>query len=75
MNIIRVFPNPTNSIINLVTTREDLAAVILTNSVGEVVARVNGTQLDATQYANGLYFVTAIFEDGSSAVARVTVLN
>jgi hypothetical protein len=75
MNSIRVFPNPTNSIINVVTTREDLAVVILTNSVGEVVARVNGTQLDATQFANGLYFVTAIFEDGSSAVARVTVLN
>lgn len=75
MNSIRVFPNPTNSVINIATTREDLAAMILTNSVGEVVARVNGTELDATQFANGLYFVTAIFEDGSSAVARVTVLN
>ena len=75
MNSIRVFPNPTNSVINIATTREDLAAVILTNSVGEVVARVHGTQLDATQFANGLYFVTAFFADGSSAVARVTVMN
>jgi hypothetical protein len=75
LNAIRVFPNPTNSVINIATTREDLAAVVLTNSVGEVVARVHGTQLDATQFANGLYFVTAFFADGSSAVARVTVMN
>ena len=75
LNSIRVFPNPTNSVINVVTSRTDLAAVILTNSVGEVVARISGTQLDATQFANGLYFVTAIFEDGSTVVARVTVMN
>jgi hypothetical protein len=74
-NDLRVFPNPTNTVINIATTREDLAAVILTNSVGEVVARVHGTQLDATQFANGVYFVTAFFADGSSAVARVTVMN
>ena len=28
MNSIRVFPNPTNSVINVVTSRTDLAAVI-----------------------------------------------
>jgi hypothetical protein len=39
------------------------------------VARSNSTQIDATQFANGLYFVTAIFADGSTSVARVTVLN
>ncbi|MEY4969685.1 MAG: hypothetical protein RLZZ261_1456 [Bacteroidota bacterium] len=75
LNAIRVFPNPTNSVINVETTRDDLAAVVLTNSVGEVVARSNSTQIDATQFANGLYFVTAIFADGSTSVARVTVLN
>ena len=75
LNAIRVFPNPTNSVINVETTRDDLAAVVLTNSVGEVVARVYSTQIDATQFANGLYFVTAIFADGSTSVARVTVMN
>jgi hypothetical protein len=75
LNAIRVFPNPTNTVINVATTREDLAAVVLTNSVGEVVARVYSTQIDATQFANGLYFVTAVFADGSTSVARVTVLN
>jgi hypothetical protein len=75
LNAIRVFPNPTNSVINVETTRDDLAAVVLTNSVGEVVARVYSTQIDATQFANGLYFVTAVFADGSTSVARVTVLN
>lgn len=75
LNSLRVFPNPTNSVINVETTRDDLAAVVLTNSVGEVVARSNSTQIDATQFANGLYFVTAIFADGSTSVARVTVLN
>jgi len=75
LNAIRVFPNPTNTVINVETTREDLAAVVLTNSVGEVVARVYSTQIDATQFANGLYFVTAVFADGSTSVARVTVLN
>jgi hypothetical protein len=75
INSIRVFPNPTNTVINVASTREDIAVVILTNSVGEVVARTRGTQLDASQFANGLYFVTAIFEDGSTAVGRVTILN
>jgi hypothetical protein len=75
INSIRVFPNPTNTVINVASTREDIAVVVLTNSVGEVVARVRGTQLDASQFANGLYFVTAIFEDGSSALGRVTILN
>ena len=75
INSIRVFPNPTNTVINVASTREDIAVVVLTNSVGEVVARIRGTQLDASQFANGLYFVTAIFEDGSSAVGRVTILN
>jgi hypothetical protein len=75
INSIRVFPNPTNTVINVASTREDIAVVVLTNSVGEVVARTRGTQLDASQFANGLYFVTAIFEDGSSAVGRVTILN
>lgn len=75
LNTIRVFPNPTNTVINVASTREDIAVVVLTNSVGEVVARIRGTQLDASQFANGLYFVTAIFEDGSSAVGRVTILN
>jgi hypothetical protein len=75
LNAIRVFPNPTNTVINVETTREDLAAVVLTNSVGEVVARAYSTQIDATQFANGLYFVTAVFADGSTSVARVTVLN
>lgn len=75
INSIRVFPNPTNTVINVASAREDIAVVVLTNSVGEVVARTRGTQLDASQFANGLYFVTAIFEDGSSAVSRVTILN
>ncbi len=75
INSIRVFPNPTNTVINVASTREDIAVVVLTNSVGEVVARTRGAQLDASQFANGLYFVTAIFEDGSSAVGRVTILN
>ena len=75
LNAIRVFPNPTNSVINVATTRDDLAAVVLTNSVGEVVARSNSSQIDATPFANGLYFVTVVFADGSTSVARVTVLN
>ncbi|MEY2650129.1 MAG: hypothetical protein RL608_803 [Bacteroidota bacterium] len=75
LNAIRVFPNPTNSVINVETTRDDLAAVVLTNSVGEVVARVYSAQIDATQFANGLYFVTVVFADGSTSVARITVLN
>ena len=74
---IKVYPNPANSFVNVVTTSET-RQIVLVNYLGQVVRNVtvNGAQtlkLDVSAYESGIYFVKFIAEDGSQSVERITV--
>jgi len=58
---VRLFPNPTNGLLNIETGSNETVLVEVLNALGEVIAKEqlsNGlTKLDLSTRSNGLYFV------------------
>ena len=74
---IKVYPNPANSFVNVVTTSET-RQIILVNYLGQVVRNVTVSgaetlKLDVSAFESGIYFVKFIAQDGSESVERITV--
>ncbi|MFK7948055.1 MAG: lamin tail domain-containing protein [Saprospiraceae bacterium] len=65
---IRMYPNPMNEVFVIETT-ENIETVRITNALGQVVKTLNNvngtTQVDVTNLAQGMYFVTFTSEENS----------
>ncbi len=53
---INIYPNPTSDIINI-ESAESIANIELYNLSGELLSKQNGLTIDATDLANGTYFI------------------
>ena len=60
-NVSAIYPNPTSSILNIYDDQIDLqnASIKITNSLGQLVLSISYTsQLDLSDFANGMYYLT-----------------
>lgn len=59
---IKIYPNPTNSILNLETEKSDLYSIEITSAKGQLIytGKMEGTthQLDLSSFRKGVYFIT-----------------
>jgi DNA/RNA endonuclease YhcR with UshA esterase domain len=64
---IKLFPNPTSGLLNIVS-EVNLTAVRITNVLGQEVMNMNNvntqTSLDVSDFANGVYIITFMTEEG-----------
>lgn len=70
---ISLFPNPTNSIINLDVSEDDLkgAKLSITNAIGQNISlSINNKQIDLSKAESGLYFISIKFSDGTQSTAK-----
>ena len=69
---IRLYPNPTNDILNIVILEESYDEITIFSTTGNIVKSVkdveNTMSIDVSEYATGLYFVR--FVTGKFAVTK-----
>ncbi len=76
-NAVSVYPNPSNSVVNIELT-SDISQVVVYNYVGQVVYEQNVTksqtiQLNVRNYESGAYLVKFITRAGESFTKKVVV--
>ncbi|MDO8999366.1 MAG: T9SS type A sorting domain-containing protein [Bacteroidota bacterium] len=73
-NLISVFPNPSNGIINAEFNFEGQKEIVITNSVGQIITTIKTTNtseiINLDKYAKGMYFVK-ITSNQNSANYRI----
>ncbi|MBQ1694917.1 MAG: endonuclease, partial [Bacteroidales bacterium] len=67
-------PNPTNGIVSITSDRT-INSISIFNILGEktfyIEQETNFAEINVEQYESGIYFVLAIFHDGSSATTKI----
>jgi hypothetical protein len=76
-NSLRVYPNPSNSVVNIELTG-NISQVVVYNYLGQVVYENNVTgaqtiQLNVRNYESGAYLVKFISREGESFTKKVVV--
>ena len=76
-NNVNVYPNPSNSVVNIEVS-SNISQVVIYNYVGQVVLEnnVNGAQtlkVDVRNYEAGAYLVKFITKEGESIIKKVVV--
>jgi len=68
---VSVFPNPSNDVVNIITST-DYASLVVYNMLGELVfsSYSNEAHLQFNPISNGIYIVRAILSDGKELTAR-----
>lgn len=60
-NVMRLYPNPTSSMLNLqLPTDSSIEKVIFYNTLGQVISTSNQTSWDVSSFANGVYYLKVI---------------
>ncbi len=58
-NLFKIFPNPTNSILNIEQNQLQSATISIANPLGEIVLTQNFvSQIDLSNLASGMYYIT-----------------
>ncbi len=69
---IKIFPNPTSDIINI-ESDENISNIELYNLSGELLSKVNGLTIDATNLPTGAYFIK--MEVGEKSIYRQFIVE
>ena len=74
LNGMKVYPNPANS--TIFVEGENIKTVEIYNSLGQMVANVEGsakTSVNVASFDNGVYFVKVVADDGAVKTQKVTI--
>jgi hypothetical protein len=69
-NDIHIYPNPTESILNIIST-EKVSNVIIYNALGENICQKKSSQLDLTNLPKGLYLIKIITEKNNIIIKKI----
>ena len=74
-NSFSIYPNPSNDIINISLSKDEIKEIIIFNVYGEKITQKNlivesNLNVDLTDYSNGTYFIVAINNDLSKTVKK-----
>ncbi|HLN54019.1 MAG TPA: choice-of-anchor J domain-containing protein [Lentimicrobium sp.] len=77
MSAVSIYPNPSNSVVNIELTNE-ISHLVIYNSVGQVVNEMNIAkdkmiQIDVRSYESGAYLVKFITNNGESFTKKLAV--
>lgn len=65
-NVMRLYPNPTSSILNLQLPADlSVEKVIFYNTLGQVISTSNQTSWDVSDFANGVYYLKVFNGNGT----------
>lgn len=65
-NVMRLYPNPTSSILNLqLPADSSIEKVIFYNTLGQVISTSNQTSWDVSSFANGVYYLKVFNGNGA----------
>ena len=74
-NSLSIYPNPSNDIINISLSKDEIKEIIIFNVYGEKITQKNlivesNLKVDLSDYSNGTYFIVAINNDLSKTVKK-----
>ena len=74
-NSFSIYPNPSNDIINISLSKDEIKEIIIFNVYGEKITQKNlivesNLNVDLSDYSNGTYFIVAINNDLSKTVKK-----
>ena len=74
-NSFSIYPNPSNDIINISLSKDEIKEIIIFNVYGEKITQKNlivesNLKVDLSDYSNGTYFIVAINNDLSKTVKK-----
>ena len=74
-NSFSIYPNPSNDIINISLSEDEIKEIIIFNVYGEKITQKNlivesNLKVDLSDYSNGTYFIVAINNDLSKTVKK-----
>ena len=74
-NSFSIYPNPSNDIINISLSKDEIKEIIIFNVFGEKITQKNlivesNLKVDLSDYSNGTYFIVAINNDLSKTVKK-----
>ena len=77
LGAVSIYPNPSNSVVNIELTN-DISHIVIYNGVGQVVKEMNIAkdkliQIDVRTYEAGAYLVKFITNDGNSFARKIAV--
>jgi len=67
---LRIYPNPTSSIINIETSAE-INEIIVSNTIGQEIIKTNGNKVDLSTLKTGIYIIKIQLEDNTSVIQKV----
>lgn len=74
---IRIYPNPTDGVLNIELKNLGKAAFAVFNSLGKEIIQLNlqeqYTSIDLTSYGDGIYFYRLVFPDKSLSSGKIVV--
>lgn len=69
-NDFRLYPNPTEGIINIQANQE-IKNITIYNHLGQLIATQKAPQINITQLSSGIYMIRVDFENGQTANKKV----
>ena len=74
-NSFSIYPNPSNDIINISLSKDEIKEIIIFNVYGKKITQKNlivesNLKVDLSDYSNGTYFIVAINNDLSKTVKK-----
>ena len=74
-NSFSIFPNPSNEIINISLSKDEIKEILIFNAFGEKITQKNliiesNLKVDLSDYSNGIYFIVAVNNDLSRTVKK-----
>ena len=77
INAIKIYPNPANSILKIVTNSSSFEHLKITSLTGQVIYEIgyfkNQTQIDVSTFSKGMYFVQ--LENSNEKVIRPIIID
>jgi hypothetical protein len=77
-NDIKIFPNPSNGIINITSTKNKISHIIIRDMSGRIVLSNNSgnfNNISIDNFLNGIYFVDIITFNSKTITKKISILN
>jgi hypothetical protein len=70
-NVVSVYPNPVNDIVNITADNQVIKAVTVTNTLGQTVYTGTTDKVDMSKLQTGIYIVRVDFDNNQSVVKKI----
>jgi len=68
---LRIYPNPTSGIVTIETPNNEVSEIIVSNTIGQEILKVNNNTIDLSSLKTGVYIIKIRLDDNTSITKKV----